>query len=181
MNSDQYKAFVQSKLKPGKDIVDSLNDAKAHALHMAIGIAGEGIEYLEACDNDDEDNIKEELGDLLFYCQGLRLLFPTSILDGRFDNITIIGGSILDRVKKAVIYNKPLPAPLKGSTLSLEQEICQLLTSMENAIATQVKWLDTTVEALRQANAAKLDVRYKDGYSDAAAQARADKNESEGE
>lgn len=74
-----YTDMVRSLAKPGDDIVQSLTPEMAHALHMAIGIAGESGELLDAikkasiyCKPLDRDNVIEELGDLEFYMEGLR-------------------------------------------------------------------------------------------------------------
>lgn len=111
-----FEYFVSRLVKPGADILDSMTPADAHKLHMAVGIAGEAGELLDAIKKGviynkpfDEPNIIEELGDLEFYMEGLRQAF----------NLT-----------------------------------------RDEIIAANVK---------------KLSVRYQDGYSDEAAQERADK------
>lgn len=97
---------------------DALTAEKAHLLHMAVGLAGEASEMLEAIVKHvlgselDVDNVREEAGDSAFYLQG------------------IIGSdSVGFGLRQALLANK-------------------------------VKLLGK---------------RYKDGYSDQAAQARADK------
>lgn len=74
-----YPVMVSALVKPGADIVSSMTPEKAHVLHMAIGIAGEAGELLDAIKkavvyNKDLDleNVIEELGDLEFYLEGLR-------------------------------------------------------------------------------------------------------------
>lgn len=104
-----YSEFVASR---AKKLPTTLDDT----LHMAIGVAGEGGELLDAVKKAwvyakplDVANVKEEAGDALFYIQGL-----------------------------CNIYG----------------------------------W---TLEELIADNVAKLEKRYPTGYTDAAAQARADK------
>jgi len=116
LTSLDFEYFVSRLAKPGADILDSMTPADAHKLHMAVGIAGEAGELLDAIKKGviynkpfDEPNIIEELGDLEFYMEGLRQAF----------NLT-----------------------------------------RDEIIAANVK---------------KLSVRYQDGYSDEAAQERADK------
>jgi NTP pyrophosphatase (non-canonical NTP hydrolase) len=65
--------------KPGEQIVADLTPEKAHLLHMAVGIAGEAGELLDAIKKHviynkplDVQNVIEELGDIEFYMQGLR-------------------------------------------------------------------------------------------------------------
>lgn len=74
-----YQHFVGSLVKPGDDILQSLTPEKAHILHMAVGIAGEAGELLDAIKKNviynkqiDLINVIEELGDLEFYMEGLR-------------------------------------------------------------------------------------------------------------
>lgn len=56
---------------------ENLTPEKAHLLHMAIGLAGEGTEMLQAIVNHilgadlDTENLVEESGDSLFYLQGI--------------------------------------------------------------------------------------------------------------
>jgi NTP pyrophosphatase (non-canonical NTP hydrolase) len=112
----KYSDFVAALAKPGDDIIKTLSAKKAHLLHMAVGISGEAGELLDAIKKHviynkpiDIENVKEELGDLLFYIQG--------------------------------IYNA----------------------------------IDVTQDEILAMNKEKLSVRYKNGYSDKAAQERADK------
>lgn len=72
-NQEDVK-FLLDIFKDGKDILDSLTPAKLELLHAAIGIAGEGGEILDAFKKHviynlplDEKNVREELGDLLYY------------------------------------------------------------------------------------------------------------------
>lgn len=113
----KHDEMVKALAKDGQAIINSLDGNKAHAIHMAIGIAGESGELLDAIKKHviynkplDRDNVVEELGDLEFYMEGLR----------------------------------------QGLGISREETI--------------------------QGNIAKLGVRYANGYSDKAAQERADKN-----
>lgn len=75
----EYGAMVTALAKPGEDILSGLTPRKAHILHMAIGVAGEAGELLDAIKKYciygkrlDLDNVTEELGDLEFYMEGLR-------------------------------------------------------------------------------------------------------------
>lgn len=79
MDKIDYKDMVRELAKPGDDIVASLSPAKAHLLHMAIGISGEAGELLDAIKKYviynkplDIENVIEELGDLEFYLEGFR-------------------------------------------------------------------------------------------------------------
>lgn len=74
-----HPELVAALAKPGADIVATLTSEDAHALHMAVGIAGESGELLDAVKKAaiyrkpiDRENVVEELGDLEFYMEGLR-------------------------------------------------------------------------------------------------------------
>jgi len=73
-----YGDFVMSLCKPGQNVKDDLTFGTAHLLHMAIGVAGESGELLDAVKRCaiygkelDMENVVEELGDLMFYMQGI--------------------------------------------------------------------------------------------------------------
>lgn len=71
----EYSEFVRSRTKP-------MGSLTLNALHMAVGISGEAGELLDTIKKvwvynkqADEQNIKEELGDLMFYIQGMANIF----------------------------------------------------------------------------------------------------------
>lgn len=73
-----YPDFVTSRCKFGGAIVKSMTAEDAHLLHMVIGVSGEAGELLDAMKKAviyrkplDIENVKEEIGDVLFYLQGL--------------------------------------------------------------------------------------------------------------
>lgn len=86
MNTEQlinqiYPQFVQSRTK-------DLDSDTLNMLHMAVGISGEAGELLDAIKKvwvygkePDWGNIREELGDLLFYIQGLANILGDNIDD----------------------------------------------------------------------------------------------------
>lgn len=74
-----HEMLVARLGKPGSAILASMTPQKAHLLHMAVGIAGEAGELLDAIKKHvvynkdlDIDNVIEELGDIEFYMCGLR-------------------------------------------------------------------------------------------------------------
>jgi NTP pyrophosphatase (non-canonical NTP hydrolase) len=78
-NEHFYARMVAGLAKPGAEIVATLTAEDAHQLHMAVGIAGEAGELLDAVKKAaiyrkpiDRANVVEELGDLEFYMEGLR-------------------------------------------------------------------------------------------------------------
>ena len=79
MTENDYEEFVLSRAKPGKDILKEMDHNQAHLLHMAVGVAGEAGELLDAIKKMaiyqkplDCDHIMEELGDLEYYMAGIR-------------------------------------------------------------------------------------------------------------
>jgi NTP pyrophosphatase (non-canonical NTP hydrolase) len=77
MNTE-YTRMVRALAKPGKEILESMTPEKCHTLHMAVGVAGEAGELLDAVKKHviynkplDTENVIEEIGDKLFYITGL--------------------------------------------------------------------------------------------------------------
>ena len=80
MTDHDHSYMVASLVKDGQDIVNELTAEQAHLAHMAIGISGESGELLDAIKKHviygkplDMENVIEELGDLEFYMEGIRL------------------------------------------------------------------------------------------------------------
>lgn len=75
-----YKEMVKALAKPGEDIIRELTPERAHMWHMASCIMGEAGELFDAIKKMviynkvplDFENVREELGDLEFYMEGLR-------------------------------------------------------------------------------------------------------------
>lgn len=79
MSQITHPELVKALAKDGDAIARELTGDDAHNLHMAVGIAGEAGELLDAVKKAviyrkplDRENVIEELGDLEFYMQGLR-------------------------------------------------------------------------------------------------------------
>ena len=116
LNTIKHDEMVKALAKSGDAIIAGLDNSKAHAIHMAIGISGES-------------------------------------------------GELLDAIKKHVVYNKPL------DRANVVEELGDLEFYMEGLR----QGLGITREETIHGNIAKLSVRYASGYSDKAAQERADK------
>lgn len=74
----QFDKMTLALAKDGGLIKDELTPEQASMLHMAIGISGESGELLDCIKKHtiyqkplDVENVKEELGDLLFYMSNL--------------------------------------------------------------------------------------------------------------
>lgn len=75
---EQFPQHVAILCKPGQAIVQTLDWRDAHLVHMALGVAGEAGELVDAVKKAaiylkpiDIENVTEELGDLAFYMQGI--------------------------------------------------------------------------------------------------------------
>lgn len=71
--------MVKALKKDGALIKEQISPEQADLLHMAVGVAGEAGELLDAIKKHviyqkplDMENVVEELGDLEFYLQGIR-------------------------------------------------------------------------------------------------------------
>jgi hypothetical protein len=166
------RAQLVAKLaKPGQEILNTLTAEKVHLLHMALGIAGEVAELTGAtC----RENFVEELGDLRFYVQGV--LQGLGVEEGDLDvplvegasitQLILVAGDVVDQIKKFTVYNKPVEdTNILGAVVVLLSN----LRAME-------EFSGLTYEEVHTANVEKLSKRYPElKYSDASAQARADK------
>jgi NTP pyrophosphatase (non-canonical NTP hydrolase) len=119
--TETFVEMVGRLKKPGAEILESLTPEKCDMLHMASGVAGEAA------------------------------------------------GEILDNVKKHVFYNKPLDRE------NLIEELGDVLFYIEGLMQN----VGVTRKEVEIRNQAKLstgkNARYAQGYSDKAAQERADK------
>lgn len=166
--NNEYIEFVKSRAKGGDAILLSLTPEKCHLLHMVWGIVGESLELITG--NGTVKNQREELGDIEFYLHGIQMVTEFNFID-LDDNRTFYqtdflqdAEHLLDQTKKKLIYNKPVdlvPAFVQY-TLGLKAYYRQLGFNRADVI---------------NENMSKLLERYANGYSDKAAQERADKEE----
>lgn len=191
-----HQEMVTRLAKPGHAILDSMTPAKAHLLHMAIGISGEAGELVAGivANNTNRQNLRviaecyenivEELGDIEFYVEGLLQGVglthdgvANALIDGEYpvefhydlsEGIAVYSANILDTVKKHVIYNKVL------DEATLMNNLCGLEFHLEEIrMFAGVSREDTLAHNIAKLTGDKG--RYKQGYSDKAAQERADK------
>lgn len=183
----KYNDMVAALIKDGSLILASLTPEKCNALHMAVGIAGEGSEMLgcflaEGLSMFDRVNAVEEFGDMEFYVQGLivelgiTVQLPTIGGGQAYDllrlaaTVSVQAGNVLDAVKKWVVYDKPMDS-------------VDLTTPMQNlliSLATLYGCANITREEAKDENISKLltseKARYKLGtYTDQQASDRQDK------
>ena len=160
-----YPAFVSSIVKPGLEIHASLDAVKCHILHMTLGIMDEFFEIERAVINHDEENIKEEIGDLLFYIEGCRLYFPRqSAIPPRPDMRETLG-ALASTVKKWTMYNQPLDI----------ERFNHLLLALQGYAEETAQCHHFDLKDVYAHNMKKLSARYPVGYSDRDALERKDK------
>lgn len=80
-----HAEMVRGLSKPGEQILNEMTSEQAELLHMAVGVAGEAGELLDAVKkfaiyqkSIDAENIMEELGDLEFYLERIRQMMNFS-------------------------------------------------------------------------------------------------------
>lgn len=76
---EQHAELVRALAKSGAQIKEEMTPSDAHLLHMSMGVAGEAGEILDVLKKSiiyrkplDRDHLKEELGDIEFFLQGIR-------------------------------------------------------------------------------------------------------------
>lgn len=156
------------------------------AMHAAIGISGEVGEIFAA---DSRQNMVEELGDLMFYMEALRqrlrtersdnLYQTTEVADSPYNhpnestvrsNLVIVSAEILDLCKKSWVYGKEFQDYKVSQFLLLLERNYLYFLSSRGFLADEIAYVNMQ-KLLKGKNA-----RYASGtYSDAQAQARADK------
>lgn len=174
--------MVARLAKDGGQILSELTKEKCHLWHMATGLVGEAI---EAANYTDSENLIEELGDTLFYHEGVRQcigIAPGKIGYSNFTGLEeslspsnqraglplLVWGSgvVLDAVKKHVAYNLAL------DVIRVEFGLFTVNAAIEQAQACfKIRRRDILL-----ANKTKLFKRYAGfNYTNQAAQERADK------
>lgn len=185
--TDQFKQMVKDLSKPGQDILESLTSLKAHLIHMIWGLNGELLETFQALLSEeiDKTNLKEELGDALFFLEGFMqgmswdiseiMDFVVESDDEYIPEKVYLDSveTISDTMKKHLIYNKTLT---DVQILKLKTATANCLVAI-TSIGLEYEW---SFEELLETNMQKLlkgdNARYKSGsYSDQQAKERADK------
>jgi NTP pyrophosphatase (non-canonical NTP hydrolase) len=84
----EQSEMVKALAKPGYQLLEEMTPRKAHLNHMIIGLCGEVGEIADCIKkytmyqkNLDVDNLKEEIGDLLFYTFGILNELEISIFE----------------------------------------------------------------------------------------------------
>ena len=101
----EFDEMVRALVKPGETILAEITPEQAHLMHMLLGLAGEVGELVDAIKKWiiyrkplDRVNLREELGDIEFYLEGIRQVF-------HIERSTVLEANIAklsDRYKKLV-------------------------------------------------------------------------------
>lgn len=74
----QFETMVATLAKDGDEILLDMSPEQMHQVHMVLGISGEAGELLDAIKKNaiyqkplDYENVLEEIGDIMFYLEGL--------------------------------------------------------------------------------------------------------------
>lgn len=177
----KHEEMVRRLVKPGQVILSQLTPDDCHLWHMVTGLMGEAVEFALGIKERDNDNIIEEGGDSCFYQTALFQIYnlefnhpnnkipcvPDAVGDiGTFEYIQTCG-SILDLVKKKVIYRKNV----------YDEQIRDLLVDAKNQLQYILALNGLSIGTCLDHNYKKLGKRYEGHqYTDEAAQARKDKN-----
>lgn len=93
-----HKDIVAALIKDGSEILAELTPEKCHIAHMGMGVAGEAGELLDAVKkhvmyNSDIDleNVIEEMGDVEFFLEGLRVALGITREETLLYNIEKLG------------------------------------------------------------------------------------------
>lgn len=186
-----HAALVKRLVKPSAEIVEKINHIKCGLMHACLGISGEVAELSVGILNSDGGNILEESGDVIFFITDLaRILhrefgFTLSVYDfteiekhvgplkGDYYSgvvaMTAAAGMITDVVKKHIVYSQELNLEKTG----------RALVALVYSTHLFLKDFGFTLDQAVQHNIDKLNRRYPEGYTDAAAKERADKPDGE--
>lgn len=116
-----YNDFVANLCKAGDVVLADLTADTAHIAHMAMGVADEMFELLEAIENNDIKNIVEECGDIEFYLQGYCNLFGFHISRTH----SVLNVSINDEIESNPIEH---PASLSKTVEILRKRVALLVS-----------------------------------------------------
>jgi NTP pyrophosphatase (non-canonical NTP hydrolase) len=186
-----FKKMVARLVKPGDKVIGDMTPDSAHLLHMAVGISGECSELIAPAlasmsgSMVDRDNLTEELGDSEFYVEGYASLLCEEQYSAVFDGYPVAppdlsvaamtllllqsAGEVLDLTKKHAIYAKELDTV--AVTLHLSLVVSYLRCIAHCAEIPHEEILAYTINKLSTGK----NARYKEGYTNEAAQLRADK------
>ena len=171
--------LVAQKFKSARATANDMHKVtgyQAQYIHASMGLIGEWLE-LEIADPADLDNMKEELGDILFFYRALAMVtgYPTVPNEHYVcavepeqlsQKISERINALFDIGKKTLCYAKLMPT---------DSAIHELLNGLDAMLYKLIELNGFTVAEIEELNDAKLNKRYSKGYSNTEAQQRADK------
>lgn len=175
-NMPAFEDVVRHLAKSETLLVEEFSEAKAGVLHMGIGMITEARELVNALFAHDRENVKEEIGDYLFYSVGLRQALEDHYDDvyvkSEFPPIYDVAGfllqtmNVIEFIKPDYVYNRELAVPTLYALLDeLDSKVQAFADNMQLSLE----------ECLNHTREKLWTKRYPEGYSDQAANDRSDK------
>lgn len=180
-----YAEFVASRFKGYTATITDIAAAPPSlmgALHAVVGMVGEALEYRFSTSR---GNLREELGDFVFYWEAFQVAvnYRPALRTGHAAGFERPGllqyeqarsewlrslGELLDLSKKEMVYAQELDATKSSYRHGL-------MVIVAESLWTILHFHGLTVDQLQRENMEKLLKRFPTGYSNKAAQERADK------
>lgn len=153
------KKFQEEVLRPLK----VLESEKENLCHAVMGMHSELNEIMDAIDAEDDVNLGEEYGDLIFYMAAycnfrkldLQSIWDAKLPDGRVLSHIYWTSKLQDLVKKFLAYDKDID-------VVVEVEILQELSRSVNY---EIEMCELKLKIILQNVVDKLRVRYKNGFT----------------
>mgnify|MGYP005990873815 CR=1 FL=1 len=148
----------------------STDHQKLNQLHCVIGISTEIIELMDAIVKKDDVNVKEEIGDILWYTANLERLigvrskmpYDTKGIQVFPDEWLVGNTELLDHYKKAVYYGADVDKEYVGKHIEQIKKTCCGLAYNGSA----------DIDDIMQLNVDKLKARYPEKFTQEHAQHR---------
>lgn len=148
---EEYRAFVsQMMLKDGVQMPIEF---------IALGLAGETSELMEAVSSGERPDVVKEAGDVLWYIEAMFIALSLDVDRGYYTNGKPIFhnvGAVCDIVKKACWH---------GKGLDYELVTVHLLSALEGLNRFMFESFDCDMEEIMGTNMAKLKARYPNGFT----------------
>jgi hypothetical protein len=182
MISKEYMKFVESKECSPELIKQHASVNEMRWVHVGLGLPGDYYELKQAVYNDDLPNIKEELGDIIWYQALGYVALEWEVQHGGYSreipftvyknikyktpremivaNGNIPVGIIPDLIKKLVCYRKP------NKRNEILYKIQSSLDSLDHTLIRRVlDFYQLDYQEIIHLNMAKLDARYREGFT----------------
>ena len=172
VNNCTFSEMVKHLFKPGADICETLSENDADLTHAALGLVTEARELCLAIFANDKVNIKEEIGDYLFYHEAMRQAVGIEQSNATYAIGYDITGFLMqtinaaDYVKKVFAYAQE---PKRDHIAAILDELSYYVLAIANTHGVSI------AEAMEANKVKLLTKRYPNGFSNQAAADRADK------